>query len=168
MRKILETIDRISTGIGIALIVPMMVILLVNILLRQFSGGISWYMETSQFLNVWAVFAVTVGLCATNDHLHIDALEGALKGTPKRIMRIFIAALTVFFLCVLGYSFVIIASRSRQRVNSMQYLKMAWIYWPIPIMCFLSAISCALHAIWDFMNFGKGEELRLLTGEGEK
>ena len=168
MQRILETIDRISTGLGIALIVPMMVILFMNILLRQFSGGFSWYMETAQFLNVWSVFAVAIGLCATNDHLHIDAVESMLKGTPRRVMRLFIAMLTIFFLCVLGYSFVIIASRSRQRVNTMQYLKMAWIYWPIPIMCFLSAISCALHAIWDFMNFGKGKEIRLLTAEDEK
>jgi hypothetical protein len=51
----------------------------------------------------------------------------------------------------------------------MPALKMAYIYWPIPVLCFLSALSCTLHAIWDFISFGKGEKLQLLAGgETEK
>jgi TRAP-type C4-dicarboxylate transport system permease small subunit len=144
-------------------------ILTLNIVLRLFSGGISWYMESAQFLNIWSVFIAAVGLCATNDHLHIDAIEGALKGTPKRIMRLLIALLTIAFFIILGYSFVLLASRARQTVSTMPALKMSYIYWPAPVLCFFSALSCALHAVWDFVNFGKGEHLNLLTGgEGEK
>ncbi|MDR2435506.1 MAG: TRAP transporter small permease subunit [Treponema sp.] len=169
MRKILETIDRISTAIAIILFVLMVLILLLNIVLRQFSSGISWYMESAQFLNIWSVFIAVLGLCATNDHLHIDAIEGVLKGTPKRIIRLVITLFTVGFFIILGYSFVLLASRSRNTISTMPALKMAYIYWPIPVLCFLSALSCTLHAIWDFMSFGKGEKLQLLAGgETEK
>jgi TRAP-type C4-dicarboxylate transport system permease small subunit len=163
MRKILETIDRISTAAAVVLFVLVVLILLLNIVLRQFSGGISWYMESAQFLNIWSVFIAVLGLCATNDHLHIDAVEGILKGAPKRIIRLVIALLTVAFFIILGYSFVLLASRSRNTVSTMPALRMAYIYWPIPVLCFLSAISCALHAVWDFISFDKGEKLRLLA-----
>ena len=156
MQKLLETVDRISTVMAVIVFTPLGLILLVNIVLRQFSGGISWYMETAQFLNIWAVFIATVGVCATNDHLRIDFLEGILKGKPRRILRLLISALTIVFLVVLGYSFVLLASRSRQTVSTMPALRMAYIYWPIPIMCFLSALSCLLHAVWEFINSGKG------------
>ena len=156
MQKLLETVDRISTVMAVVVFTPLGLILLVNIVLRQFSGGISWYMETAQFLNIWAVFIATVGVCATNDHLRIDFLEGILKGKPRRILRLLISVLTIVFLVVLGYSFVLLASRSRQTVSTMPALRMAYIYWPVPVLCFLSAISCLLHAIWDFINSGKG------------
>jgi TRAP-type C4-dicarboxylate transport system permease small subunit len=167
MQKILEIIDRISTVIAVLLFVPMVLILTLNIVLRQFSSGISWYMESAQFLNIWAVFIAFAGVCATNDHLRVDAIEGALKGTPKRIIRLVISVLTVIFLVVLGYSFVMLASRSRQTVSTMPAVKFAVIYWPIPILCFFSAISCSLHAIWDFVNFTKGESIKIFSGESE-
>jgi TRAP-type C4-dicarboxylate transport system permease small subunit len=167
MRKILETIDRISTAIAVILFVLMVLILLANIVLRQFSGGISWYMESAQFLNIWSVFIAVLGLCATNDHLHIDAIEGVLKGTPKRIIRMVIALLTVVFFIILGYSFALLAGRSRNTVSTMPALRMAYIYWPIPVLCFLSALSCTLHAVRDFISFNKGEKLHMLTIEEE-
>jgi TRAP-type C4-dicarboxylate transport system permease small subunit len=167
MRKFLEIIDRISTAIAVLLFVPMILILTLNIILRQFSSGISWYMESAQFLNIWAVFIALAGICATNDHLRVDAIEGVLKGTPKRIIRLVISVLTVFFLVALGYSFVILAGRSRQTVSTMPAIKFAVIYWPIPILCFFSAISCALHAIWDFANFSRGESIKIFSGESE-
>jgi TRAP-type C4-dicarboxylate transport system permease small subunit len=167
MRKILETVDRITTTISVVMMAALVLILTANILLRFFSGGFSWYMETSTFLNVWSVFIASVGLCATNDHLHIDAIEGVVKGQVKRAVRLVICILTVFFFIVMGYAFLLLASRSRQTVSTMPALKMAWIYWPIPILCFFSAITCAMHGIWDFTHFGSGEKLSLLTGEME-
>jgi len=167
MRKFLDVIDRISTVLAVIMFVPMMLILTLNIILRRFSGGISWYMESAQFLNVWGVFIAMVGICAVNDHLRVDAIEGILRGTPKRIVRLGISALIVIFLVVLGYSFVLLASRSRQSVSTMPGVKFAVIYWPIPILCFFSAISCTLHGIWDFVNSGKGEKTKMLKGESE-
>ena len=167
MRKFLDAIDRISTAVAVIMFVPMMLILTLNIILRQFSGGISWYMESAQFLNVWGVFVAMAGVCAVNDHLRVDAIEGVLKGTPKRIIRLVISVLIVGFLVVLGYSFVLLASRSRQTVSTMPGLKFAVIYWPIPILCFFSAISCVLHGIWDFVNSGNGEKTKMLKGESE-
>jgi len=155
MRKVLETIDRISTVAAIVVFLPWMLMLVVNIVMRQFHSGISWYSEGSQYLNIWVVFIATVGTCAVNDQLRIDAVEDLLKGKPRRILRLVIAACTIIFLVILGYSFVILASRSRQVVSSMPSIKMAWVYWPIPFLCFFSAASCLLHAIWDFVNFGK-------------
>ncbi|MCL2763633.1 MAG: TRAP transporter small permease, partial [Treponema sp.] len=131
----------------------------VNIIMRQFGAGISWYMESAQYLNIWTVLIATVGICATNEHLRIDAMERIFKGTPKRILRLVIALLTIVFLVTLGYSFLLLASRSRQTVSTMPFLKMAVIYWPIPILCFLSAISSLLHTIWDFTNFGKEKNI---------
>ena len=155
MQKLLKNIDRVSTFLGVVLFVPWMLILIVNIALRQFHSGLQWYSEASQYLNIWVVFVILVGTCATNDNLRIDAIEEGLKGTPKRILRLFIGLFTIVFLVFMGYSFLLLASRSRQVMSSLIVVKMAWVYWPIPILCFLSAISCLLHTIWDFTNSGK-------------
>lgn len=167
MRKFLEAIDRISTTIAVLLFVPVVGILTLNIILRQFSGGISWYMESAQFFNIWGVFIALAGICATNDHLRVDAIEGILKGMPKRIIRLIISVLTVIFLVFLGYAFVLLASRSRQTVSTMPAVKFAVIYWPIPVLLFFSAVSCSLHAISDFANSGKEEKTKLFTGGTE-
>jgi TRAP-type C4-dicarboxylate transport system permease small subunit len=167
MQKVLETIDRISTVMAVIAFLPLCLILLVNIVLRQFGVGISWYMEAVQYLNIWVVLIATVGTCATNDHLRIDAIEVKLKGTAKRILRLLVAVLTIVFLIVLGYSLLLLASRSRQFISTMPSLRMAYVFWPLPILCFFSAISCLLHAIWDFARSIKEEKNQLLTSESK-
>lgn len=158
MQKILGIIDRVSTFIAALVFLPWVIMLFVNIVMRQFGSGLVWYSEVSQFLNIWVVMIATVGICATNDHLRIDAMESVLNGTPKRILRLIIALLIVIFLLILGYSFFILASRSRQSISTIPALQMAFVYWPIPFLCLLSAISCAMHAIQDFINFGKEDK----------
>jgi len=155
MQKLLATIDRVSTFFGVLAFVPWALILIVNIVLRQFHSGLQWYSEASQYLNIWVVFFVLVGTCAVNDNLRIDAVEAALKGKAKRFLKLLIALFTIIFLLVLGYSFFLLASRSRQVISSMTSLKMAYVYWPLPFLCLFSAVSCLLHTIWDFINYGK-------------
>ena len=167
MQKVLETIDRVSTFVGIIIFVPWMVVLIVNIVMRQFSSGISWYSEVSQYLNIWVVLIALIGTCATDDNLRIDAIEESLKGPAKRMLKLIIALFTIVFLVILGYSFFLLASRSRQAISTITSLKMAYVYWPLPFLCFLSAISCLLHAIWDFVNFGREKNNQAPAGESE-
>ncbi|GHV31219.1 hypothetical protein AGMMS4952_19510 [Spirochaetia bacterium] len=158
MKKLLNIIDKVCTGIAVSFFIMLVLVLLLNIVLRIFRGGISWYMETAQFFNVWSVFITAIALCATNDHLHIEAVEGVLHGTPKRIIRILIGAAIVIFFIALGISFTILAARSRHAISTMTFLKMSYVYWPIPFLCFLSALSCTLKTIYDFINFNEKSE----------
>jgi len=157
MQKILETIDRISTTLAVITFVPICLIMLVNIILRQFGSGFTWFMEAVQYLNIWVVMIATVGICASNEHLRVDAVEAKLKGNVKRILRLVVAICTIVFLSVLGYSLFLLAARSRQFISTMPSLRMSYVFWPLPILCFMSALSCLLHAIWDFIKSGKEE-----------
>ncbi|MDR0876822.1 MAG: TRAP transporter small permease subunit [Treponema sp.] len=158
MRKLLSTIDKICTAIAVLFFIMLVLVLLLNIVLRLFRGGISWYMETAQFFNVWSVFITAIALCATNDHLHIEAIEGVLHGTPKRIIRIIIGIAIVIFFIALGISFTILATRSRHAISTMTFLRMSFVYWPIPFLCFLSALSCTLKTVYDFISFDEKSE----------
>jgi len=122
------------------------------------SGGLPWYMESSQYLNVWCVFIAGVGLCAKNDHLRIDALEGILKGVAKKWLRLVIALFTALFFAMVAAAFFLLAGKSRQLISTMPPLRMAYVYWLIPIMCVLSAAATLLRGIHDFRTFGREED----------
>ncbi len=150
MKKILQIADKTSTIIAATLFGIMTLIMAYNIITRALHGGISWYMETSQYLNVWAVFIAGIGLCATSDHLRIDAIEGFLKGTPKKILRVVIGVITCLFYVMLGVGFILLATKSKQTISTLEPLKMSLIYWPIPFICWLSAIAALLRCILEY------------------
>lgn len=66
MKKLQTTLDKITTLISAILCAAMMVILFANVVLRLIPGigGFKWYMESSQYLNVWSMLIVCIGINA--------------------------------------------------------------------------------------------------------
>ncbi len=148
MNKLINIIDRSTTAISAALFAVVVVILSYNVFARFLGGGISWYMEASQYLNVWAMLIAGIGICSRNDHLRITALEGVIKGnTGKMILDIIVAILTISFYILLAYGTYLLASRAVQTISTMAPLKMAYVYWALPIISILSAASTFLHIL---------------------
>lgn len=158
MQKLQQRIDRITTAISSILLGIMMIILVYNIAMRfAFIGaGVQWYMESSQYLNVWAVFIAGIGLCATSDHLRITIIEEMLTGRFKTANKIIVDLLTFVFYILLAYGTFLLASKSRQQIATMPPLKMAYVYWLLPITSVLSAISVIIGLVAELTSKDKG------------
>ena len=60
MKKLQTALDKGSTFIAAVMCAAMMIVLFANVVLRQVPnvGGFKWYMEGSQYLNVWSMLIV--------------------------------------------------------------------------------------------------------------
>lgn len=149
MLKLRDGIDKTVTIISSILLGIMVVILIYNVAARFVGGGIQWYMEGSQYLNVWAMFIAGIGICATSDHLRISLVEDLLKGKIKTANKIIVGIINFSFYFFLTYGTYLLASRSRQEISTMPPLKMSYVYWLLPVASALSAISVIIGLIVD-------------------
>ncbi len=156
MRKLQRAVDRISTAVSSVLLGVMMLVLVYNVFARFLGGGISWYMEFSQYANVWAVLAAGIGICACGQHLRISFIDDLLRGRWKIAGKVFTAALTVAFYLLFAYGTFLLATKAKQRISTMQTLRMAHVYWALPVCALLSAAAVALNAVVDVDDLLKG------------
>lgn len=146
MRKLQRWLDVGTTVIASVIIAFYMLIIVYNVGARYiFGGGIQWYMESSQFLNIWAMFIASIGLCATNEHLRVSFIDDILKGKVKTLDRIIVAILTFAFYALVAYSSYRLAGRARQTISTMEPLKMAYVYWLLPFASGASALAVLLE-----------------------
>ncbi len=161
MRALQRWVDRITTISAGFLMALFMIIMIYNVFSRYLvGGGISWYMETSQFLNVWAMFIGGIGLCASNEHLRVSLLEESLKGKVKFFARVLVSLCSIAFYCFICYATYLLAMRTRQTVSTMPSVKMAWVYWPLPFTAALSALAVVVEFINYLLGNRKTEEKR--------
>lgn len=123
-----------------------MLIVIYNVIARYFlDGGIQWYMESSQYLNIWSVLIAGIGICASNDHLRVSIIDELLKGKPKILFHCVASLCSCVFYLFFAYSAFRLALRSRQVISTMGSLKMSYVYWLIPVVAALSALAVLLE-----------------------
>lgn len=151
MKKLQDWIDKVAVTISAILLAIMMIILVVNIILRYTPGvgGVKWYMESTQYLNVWSMFAVGISICVKNEHLNVNLLESLAKGVGKKVIRCLNAFFIVLFYIGLAYGTYLLATRANQEISTMPMFKMAHVYWFIPITSVLCATSTVIGLIID-------------------
>lgn len=74
MKKLQNVLDKGSTVIAAVMCAAMMIIIFANVVLRLIPsvGGFKWYMEGSQYLNVWSMLIVGACITAKGTHLHVS------------------------------------------------------------------------------------------------
>ncbi|MFV0504937.1 MAG: TRAP transporter small permease [Lachnospirales bacterium] len=157
MRKIQNILDKASASISAIVLGVMMVILFTNIILRYVPnvGGFKWYMEGSQYLNVWVMFIVGISISVKGEHLSVNVLLDALKGRTQVVAFGVVSFFTTLFYIGLTYGTIQLASRSKQFISTMQPLKMSYVYWVIPILTMICAVGVIIEYIirvQDFVN----------------
>ena len=158
--KLQRWVDRAATILACVICAVFMTIIIYNVAARYFfDGGIQWYMEASQYLNVWAMLIAGVGLCASNDHLRVSIIDEMLKGKVKKVDRVVVSILTFAFYLILAYSSYLLAMRARQTISTMEPLKMSYVYWMMPVTAALSACAVLLEIVCHLTDkSGKREE----------
>lgn len=159
MRKLQQTIDHISTLLASILLGAMIVVLVYNVFARFLGGGIKWYMEASQYSNVWAMLIAGIGVCIKGEHLRINGLEQALKGKWKTANKIIVAVATIAFYLFFAYGTYLLAIKSKQEISTMAPLKMSYVYWLMPFTSILSAFATALHLCIDLKEAPEKEDI---------
>ena len=147
MKKLQTTLDKITTLISAILCAAMMVILFANVVLRLIPGigGFKWYMESSQYLNVWSMLIACIGINAMGTNLRVEVVDSILGKTPlgKKIVVIIRDVFIILFYVMVTYGGYQLCTRAKQAVSTMPQFTMGQVYTIFPIagvLCILSAL----------------------------
>ena len=160
--KIQKWIEKISVVLSAVLCAVMMCVLLANVILRYVPGvgGFSWYMEGSQYLNVWSMFIVGIGLACKGDNLRVNIIEDLCgkNKISKVIQKIFVDVLMIVMYAIAAYAFNLLYAKGlKVRISTMQNLRMGYVYVVIMVSAALSALGYVLDMIVSVLGLDKKE-----------
>ena len=172
MKSIQEKTDKITTVISSVMLAAMMIILFANVVLRYIPGigGFKWYMEGSQYLNVWAMLIIGIQITVKHTHLKVEVLDSLVANSRigQIIVKIFNSLMILLFYIMVGYSGYLLASKAKQAVSTMPKFTMGQVYFMIPIACFISAIAVVVDLIASLQDLsGKSNESASEEGGAE-
>ena len=147
--KYIKAVDHLIVIVSSVMLALMMTVLALNVLLRYlpFAGGFRWYMEGSQYLNIWSAFIIGISLCLNNKHINVGAIDSILSPRGHKVTLVARAFCTCLFQLFLAYAGYLLVTRSNQNVSTMPILQMSYVYMIIPLCSILSAVS----TIWGLI-----------------
>ncbi len=151
LKKAQSWIDRVTTFTASALLAVMFLVLVANVVLRLIPavGGFRWYMEFSQYANVWAMLIGAAGVAAMGTNLRVDAVDSVARKIPRGVViaKIVADVCLIAFYCILAYSGNELSRRAIQKVSTMPRFKMGQVYAIFPAAGLVCAVSSALHLL---------------------
>ena len=151
MKKLPTALDKGSTFVAAVMCAAMMIIIFANVVLRLIPsvGGFKWYMEGSQYLNVWSM--LIVGICVTvkGTHLHVEMVDSVVAKVPalKKLHKVIVSAFIFLFYVMVTYSGYQLSTRAKQAVSTMPQFKMGQVY----VIFVIAGAVCALSALVDMI-----------------
>lgn len=147
--KIQKEMDRITTAIGAILIATMFIVIMLNVILRLIPavGGFSWYMEFSQYANVWGMMIGAAGIAVMGTNLRVEAVDSMVArfSWGYKLSRVIIDVAEFVFYFAVTYSGWMLATKAKQRVSTMPQFTMGQVYWIFPIAGVLCMIAVLIH-----------------------
>lgn len=147
--KLQKGMDHLMTVISAVLIATMFLVIIVNVILRLIPsvGGFKWYMEFSQYANVWGMLLGAAGIAVTGTNLRVEAVDSVLKKIPcgYKIGRIIVDVSQLIFYCTMTYSGWLLATKAKQRVSTMPQFTMGQVYMIFPVAGVLCIIAVLIH-----------------------
>ena len=147
LTKIQKTMDTVTTAIGAMLLAVMFLVIMANVVLRLIPniGGFSWYMEFSQYANVWALLIGASGIAAAGTNLRVEVIDALLERFPwgLRFNRAIVDVALIVYYAILTWSGYELATRARQAVSTMPQFTMGQVYMIFPVagvLCILGAV----------------------------
>ena len=151
--KVIQTwIDRITTGVASVLIGVMFVVIIANVILRGIPmvGGFRWYMEFSQYANVWAMLIAAVGIAVQCSNLRVEAVDSIMKKIPggDKISRVIIDVALILFYVSVFISGKTFAKKSMIiKISTMPSFKMGQVYQIFPWAAALCIVAGLVHLL---------------------
>lgn len=161
LRKIQLMYDKILTAVGAVLVAIMFLVITINVILRLIPavGGFSWYMEFSQYANVWGMLIGAAGCAAMGTNLRVELIDSILEHSSwgHRFTRIVMDIAELAFYCIMTYSGYLLASRAIQRVSTMPAFTMGQVYWMFVFAGIMGIIGSILHILVVIQGTDKNE-----------
>ena len=151
--KFIQTwIDHITTGVAAVLIAVMFIVIIANVVLRAIPavGGFRWYMEFSQYANVWAMLIGAAGIAVQGTNLRVEAVDTIAKKIPggEKFSRILIdVAMMVFYWMVYRSGKLYAAKAMAIKISTMPKYRMGQVYKIFPAAAVLCIIAAVVHLI---------------------
>ena len=139
LKKIQTWIDNITTGVAAVMIAVMFVVIIANVILRAIPavGGFKWYMEFSQYANVWAMLIGAAGIAVQGTNLRVEAVDSIAKRIPygEKIAKILVDISLIAFYAIMTASGRVISQKAIQAVSTMPKFRMGrfirFSRWPV-------------------------------------
>ena len=149
LNKLQKGIDEGMTIIGSVLICVMFVVIIANVILRLIPavGGFSWYMEFSQYANVWAMMLGAAGVACAGTNLRVEVIDALLKNWKYgyRFTRIIVDVFELIFYVLVTYSGFLLSTKAKQKVSTMPKFTMGQVYAIFPVAGVLCIIAVLIH-----------------------
>ncbi len=141
--------DETMTVIAAFLTGLMFLIIIANVILRLIPsiGGFSWYMEFSQYANVWAMMIGAAGVACAGTNLRVEVIDSVLKKKPYgyKLTRVVVDVFELVFYIVVTCSGFQLATRAKQKVSTMPAFTMGQVYMIFPIAGILCIIAVLIN-----------------------
>lgn len=151
LRKIQKAMDNITTGIAAVLIAVMFLVIVANVVLRLIPniGGFKWYMEFSQYANVWAMLLGAAGIAAAGTNLRVEVIDSLLEKFPwgRKVTRSIVDVAMIAYYVILTISGYQLATKAKQAVSTMPQFKMGQVYWIFPVAGVLCVLGAVIHLL---------------------
>ena len=151
LKKIQTWIDNITTGVAAVMIAVMFVVIIANVILRAIPavGGFKWYMEFSQYANVWAMLIGAAGIAVQGTNLRVEAVDSIAKRIPygEKIAKILVDISLIAFYAILTASGRVISQKAIQAVSTMPKFRMGQVYSIFPVAGVLCIIAAVVHLL---------------------
>ena len=162
LKKIQRTYDSVMTTVAAVLLIAMFFVLIANVVLRLIPavGGFKWYMEFSQYANVWAMLIGAAGIAAAGTNLRVEAVDGIFAKIPAggKIAKLIVDVALLVFYGFMVKSGSIIAVKAVQKVSTMPQFKMGQVYRIFQIAGILCIIGTVLNILVTLTSSGKEVE----------
>lgn len=151
LKKIQKWIDLGATFIASLLIAAMFFVLIINVILRAIPavGGFKWYMEFSQYANVWAMLIGAAGIAVQGTNLRVEIIDSILRKLSwgEKITKTLVDIALVVFYSIMTASGYQLSFRAVQAVSTMPEFTMGQVYSIFPIAGTLCVVSAVLHLL---------------------
>ena len=160
MKKLQRAMDKITTLISSILCAAMMIILFANVVLRLIPsvGGFKWYMESSQYLNVWSMLIACVGINAMGTNLRVEVVDSIFGRTTlgKKLVVLIRDVFIILFYALVTYSGWQLCTRAKQAVSTMPQFTMGQVYTIFPIAGVICIIGAVVNLIVELTEKPEG------------
>ena len=153
--------DTVTTAIGAILLAVMFLVIMANVVLRLIPniGGFSWYMEFSQYANVWALLIGASGIAAA------APTSGWRSSTPSgafpwglKLTRVIVDVALIVYYAILTWSGYELATRARQAVSTMPQFTMGQVYMIFPVAGVLCIVGAVINLLVTLTVKEEGKE----------
>jgi TRAP-type C4-dicarboxylate transport system permease small subunit len=145
-------IDSITTGVAAVLIAVMFGVIIANVVLRAVPavGGFRWYMEFSQYANVWAMMIGAVGIAVQGTNLRVEAVDTIAARIPNgtKITKVIVDVALILFYWMLYRGGKLYAAKAMViKISTMPNFRMGQVHQIFPIASILCIIAGIVHLL---------------------